>query len=50
MSRHYHVFEVGCHLFQARDIFIGHLDESPGRFIAALGHNEPLIEARKGAI
>ena len=38
--------KVGRYLFQTFDYLVDNLDEPPGRSTAALGHDEPLIEAR----
>ena len=44
-----HIIEVGRHLCQTFDDFVNHFDEPAGRSTAALGHDEPLVEARRSA-
>ena len=45
----HHIIEVGRHLCQTFNDFVNHFDEPAGRSITALGHEEPLVEARGGA-
>ena len=44
-----HIVEIGRHLFQALYDLVDNLDEPPGLSTAALGHDEPLDEARGSA-
>ena len=44
-----HIVEVGRHLRQLFNDFVNHLNEPAARSTAALGHDEPLVEARGSA-
>lgn len=44
---HGHAVQRGCHLFRASYNLIGHLEKPAGRCTAALGHDEPLTDARR---
>ena len=44
-----HIIEVGRHLCQIFNDFVNHFDEPAGRSTAALGHDQPLVEARRSA-
>ena len=45
----YHIIEVGRHLCQTFNAFVNHFREPAERRTAALGYDEPLVEARGGA-